>query len=498
MDKDLKKYYSLLKEHKLLGGTISLLQWDQETKMPHKGTENRSDQLALMSKILHEKSTNKEYVKAVNTLFDKQEDLDPIDRRSVEVSKRELDRSIKLPAEFVEEYSKIRSLAHKAWVTAKKENDFSIFKPSLSKIIGLTKQYADYIDAGTETYDVLLDDYEEGMKSEDVTEIFSKLKIDLKELIEEVSNQEEKDANAFGSIEYDDDNVERVVIKMLETIGFDFDKGTIGRVHHPFETTLAAIDDVRVNMSYYHKDFASTVTGAIHELGHGLYEQNIDEKYKHTSFSHGVSLGVHESQSRLLENMIGRSRAFWEYFVPVIEEYFSDRVNTSISLDIDKIMNQINYVSPSFIRIEADEVTYNMHIIIRYEVELEMLKPGFNIDELPELWNSKYKELLGIEPNSLSAGVLQDVHWSMGSIGYFPTYSLGNILAGQLWEKFTSDHKDYDSKIRSGDFSQYFEWFKTNVWAHGGFYKPKDLVKNILGTDMNSESLLNYLKKKYI
>lgn len=490
MKKKIDIYYELLNEIKTLSSSLSLLQWDQETKLPQNGNQYRAEQISQISSLVHEKSTSKKYQDVVEELSE-DDSLSEVDRRSIEVSKRELDKTINLPKEFVKEFSKTKSLAHQTWVESKRREDFSIFKPSLEKIIKLTKEYAGYIDSSKPIYDVLLDDYEEGVTTEEIKAIFDPLRDKLKYMVNSVRTDLDGVSDAFAGITYKDDVVEEFIIKMVKQIGFDFDSGTVGRVHHPFETTLGP-KDVRINMSYHHKDLSSTITGAIHELGHGLYEQNIDEKYQHTALNYGVSLGVHESQSRLLENMIGRSDAFWSYFTPELEAHFN------CDLDQTKILKQLNRVSPSLIRIEADEITYNLHIILRFEIELMMLEDEFDLDELPEVWDNKMEDLLGIRPDKLSNGVLQDVHWSLGAIGYFPTYSLGNIIAGQLWDVFTNAHEDWDKVVSKGDFSQYFNWFKDKIWSHGSFYKPELLVENVVNGKTDSQYLVDYLRGKYV
>lgn len=492
MNTKIEKYYSLLKEQKLIKGSSGLLSWDQEAVMPEKNVEFRADQISYLNTLLHSKRTSTEFINLVEDLSGKVDNLDPIDKRSVENTKRDIDKVKKLSQNFVETFSKAKSVAQSAWRKAKEGNDFSLFKPHLQTIIDLTKQYAELINPNKPTYDVLLDDFEEDLTTEEVSNIFTPLKDELITLLANVK-QDEDHPNIFKNIDFNADKAEHVVRELVSKIGFDFTSGALGRVHHPFETSLSPYD-IRINQSYYHKDLAQTLTGAIHELGHGLYEQNIDEKYFKTSLNQGVSLGVHESQSRLLENMIGRSKAFWDYFKPLIHTYFPKAKDIST----EEIIHQLTFVQPSFIRIEADEVTYNLHIILRFEIEQEMLKPDFNIDDLPEIWNAKMQDFLGIIPPEISKGCLQDVHWSLGAIGYFPTYSLGNLIAGQLWNVFTKQNPDYNSNISSGDFSFYFNWFKENIWQHGSFYKAKDLIKHVTGEELDSKYLVAYLKDKYL
>ncbi len=490
----LNKYKSFLHELQIIRGVEALLSWDQETKMPTKNTMFRAEQESYISSLAHKKYTSKEFVRIVNELFDQKDSLEAIWKRSVEFTKRNLDKHIKLPIEFVEEFSKTTSLAHEAWLHAKKTEDFEKFKPLLQRIIDLTIQKADYIDNSKSIYDVLLDDYEEGMTTQKLDKVFDQLKMDLVEIIKK--SKRSQIAGAHNHIVFEEHKVEEFIITIIEKIGFDLSKGAVGRVHHPFETSLSP-NDVRINMSYYHKNFLYTVTGAIHELGHGLYEQNVDEKYHSTDLAQGVSLGIHESQSRLLENMIGRSSAFWKYALQELDKFLQIKNTTTEKLH-EKILNDLNRVEPSLIRIEADEVTYNLHIILRYEVEQALLNKTIILDELPELWNSKMHELLGIKPQKISQGCLQDVHWSLGSFGYFPTYSLGNIIAGQLWNKFTESNSNVYSQIALGNFSQYYNWFKDKIWQHGSYYNPSELLMKVTGQEMDSNYLVTYLKEKYL
>lgn len=485
----LERYYELLYEQKLLGGISGLLSWDQETKMPVKNTEFRSEQRAYISKLAHFKATDPEFVDLVNGLYEHKDEFDQVDARSIELSKRDLDRSTKLPSEFVEEFSKVTSLAHEAWISAKTKEDFQIFKPHLEKIIELTKKQVSYIDDSKPIYDVLLDDYEEGMTSEKVDEIFGPLKESLKKLLAKVETKESR--GTFESLPFEEHKVLEFVRMMTEKVGFDYERGAMGVVHHPFETSLSP-NDIRINTTTYAKNMSMAITGMIHELGHGLYEQNIDEDYHHTDFGQGRSLGIHESQSRLVENMIGRSEAFWTYFAPELAKTLGVE-----EISVEDIVHDLNIVRPSFIRTEADEVTYNMHIILRYEIEKQLLSGELSVDDLPEAWNAMMKELLGIVPDKPSNSCLQDVHWSMGGFGYFPTYTLGNLNAGQLWGVFIHEYGDWESKISAGDFSQYFTFFKEHIWQHGAFYTPEQFIENATGEELDSQYLVEYLKSKF-
>jgi len=491
MQKQLKEYKKTLMELKRLEGISALLEWDQENQMPAKSIKSRSETSALIAKITHEKSTNKQFGDLINELYENSDKLDPVEKRSIEVTKKNYDKVVKLPTEFVEEFSKLRSLAQSAWVEAKAKENYLHFEPYLKKIIKFSRDYARYIDKKKPIYDVLLDDYEEGMTTTKLQEVFSDLKIELIELLSKIPTKENK--KSLSSQVFDKDITRKFLLEMTKQIGFDYERGALGEVHHPFETSITE-DDIRINVSYPEKYLAYSITAAIHEAGHGLYEQNVDKKYHETALGHGVSLGIHESQSRLLENMIGRSEAFWKFFLPKLKKYYP-------SLDkikVEDVVGDLNRVTSSFIRTEADEVTYNMHIILRFELELLLLDEELSTKDLPEEWDKMMHELLGIKPKKISKGVLQDVHWSIGAVGYFPTYALGNLNAGQLWNKFISENKKWESEVAKGDFTSYFNWFKENIWRHGGYYKPRDLMIKATGEDLNAKYFVEYLNKKYL
>lgn len=485
------RYYQKLKEIKLLGNVANLLEWDQQNQMPPRATKARADKLALINTLRHERFTNTEFTNILNALVEIKDTLSPIDKRSVEFTKRQHDKKIKLPSSFVEEFSRATSHAHTSWVEAKQKEDFSLFEKDLQTIIDLSKKYADYIDSTKPAYDVLVDDYEEGMTSRDLDHIFNILLSELPPLLKQIKKKERK--KALEGRLFDKNKTRVYIEELVKQIGFDFERGTMGDVHHPFALPISQ-HDIRINMKYPPHDIGYSIMSGIHELGHGLYEQNIHEKYHHTHLHEGVSLGIHESQSRLLENIIGRSPAFWTFALPMLQKHLPDEM---AHIQLDDVVHDLNLVEPSFIRTEADEITYNIHILLRYQLETDLLNNKLKVKDLPEAWNEKMKELLGISPKKPSLGVLQDVHWSMGALGYFPTYTLGNLNAAQLWHRFEKDRPDWEKRVEQGDFSPYFTWFKENIWQHGSFYTPQDLMQQVTGEHTNPEYLIMYLKTKY-
>jgi len=491
MNKTLEKYYSLLEEMKHLNSISALLSLDQETNMPPLAIEGRSKQMGYVEKLIHSKITAPEYINTINSLYDQYDDLSEIDKRSVLLSKREMDRSTKLSSQFVEEFAEIKSKAQNAWFDAKQKEDYGIFKPLLQKTFEYTSRYADLIDNSKKIYDVLLDDYEEGMTVDQLNNIFNPLRDELTQILNSIPERSSK--NVFKSQKFDKDITRKLIKEMTAKIGYDYNKGALGEVHHPFETRIGD-NDVRINVKYQEDELSYTLTGAIHEEGHGIYEQNVNPEYFKTSFGEVSSLALHESQSRLLENMIGRSKPFWKYFIKVLQKYYPEMNK----FNYEDAYSDLNLVKRSFIRTESDEVTYNLHIILRFEIEQAILNKEVKIDEIPEVWNSKMQKMLGVTPKLISEGCLQDVHWSMGAIGYFPTYSLGNLTAGQWFNKFTIDHPDYEKQIESGDFSGYFNWFKTNVWNYGSLYTCNQLLKKITGEELNPKYFIKYIKEKYV
>jgi carboxypeptidase Taq len=485
------QYYHKIQEMKLLTSVANLLEWDQQNQMPPKATKARADKLALINKLHHERMIDKEFARILNNVYEQRDTLSDIDRRSVEFTKRQYDKKAKLPTAFVEKFSRATSHGHTSWVEAKEKEDFSLFQKDLQTILDLSKQYADYIDNSKPVYDVLTDDYEEGITSRDLDGIFNTLVKELPPLLKQMKKKQKK--NALEGRRFDKIKTRAYIEKLVEQIGFDFTRGTMGDVPHPFETSITE-HDIRINMKYPPDDIGYSIMSGIHELGHGLYEQNVHEDYHQTDLRNGVSQGIHESQSRLLENIIGRSEAFWTYALPLLQEHLPDEMG---HVTVDDIVHDLNLVEPSFIRTEADEVTYNIHILLRYQLETDLLNNKLKVRDLPEAWNAKMKELLDIEPEKPSLGVLQDAHWSMGAVGYFPTYTLGNLNGAQLWKRFEKDHPKWEKKIAQGDFSEYFNWFKENIWQHGSFYQPQELMKRVTGEETNPDYFVAYVKEKY-
>ncbi|MEM0506583.1 MAG: carboxypeptidase M32 [Thermosphaera sp.] len=476
-----------------LGHASSLLGWDSETYMPLDGVKDRAVARAELS-LLHQQLILKpEFVELVDKAS-RLEDLNDYERGVVRVLQREIKIMKALPPWLVAEISKTTQEAMVVWREAKSKNDFEIFKPYLSKIFDLSRKAADFIGWEKHPYDALLDMYEEGLRSDDVAGIFSKLKPSLKQILEKImSDKKFPMHHELEKIPYDSAKMELVNKKILELFAFPLGKrARLDVSAHPFTIDMG-IHDVRITTRYEGVDFKRTLFSVIHEFGHALYQLQIDPSLSYTPIGTGVSLGVHEGQSRFWENIIGRSKAFTELIYPIIR----DNLEFVANYTVEDVYYYFNTVRPSFIRVDADEVTYNMHILLRTELEMLLLANEIKVDELPELWNNKMDELLGIRPNTYSEGVLQDIHWSMGSIGYFPTYTLGNLLSAQM-KYALSKELNLDETIREGRFTLIEDWQKRTVHKYGATYPPKELLQKTLGEPYNSDYLIKYLSEKYL
>lgn len=471
-----------------LGAAIAMMDWDQQTYMPKGGAEARAEHVGILSRMAHAMFVADETRTALEAASDAAETED--DKALTRVVKRDLDLRTKIPTDLVAEKTRLGAIAHEAWVKARAENDFAGFAPTLERMFEIARQEAEYLGYEDDIYDALLDQYEEGATAADVRRMFEAIKGPQVELVKAIGQQPKPD----DSILYGEWEVakQRGFTEMLvRTIGFDFDRGRQDVAPHPFCTGWS-VSDVRLT-TRYKPYLPSSIFGSMHEAGHGMYEQGSPQAWDRTALAGGVSLGVHESQSRLWENIVGRSLPFWKRFFPELRQIFPELAG----LDAPAFYKLINKVEPTFIRVEADELTYNLHILVRFEIESEILKGKLAVKDLPEAWNAKYAEYLGITPANDSEGCLQDVHWSMGSIGYFPTYSMGNLLSYQIWHKLQSEVGDTDALIEAGDFAPILDWLRRNVYSKGRKYTPRDLVLQVTGKPMGADDYLDGLTAKY-
>jgi carboxypeptidase Taq len=493
-------YDQLLKASKdatALGASVSLLGWDREVMMPQKGNEYRADQLAVTSRLYHELCTDPK----IGELLDACEsDDDLVGNQASESTAniRELrhsyDRATKLPASLVEEEAKLASLSQNAWAEARKNNDFSAFQPWLEKIVDILQRKAEcfgWADGG-EPWDALAEDYEPGCTAASVSEVFTPLRKRLQSLLDEIMGSDTSPSNAFNEVALPIEQQKTFVRSIATQIGFDFDAGRLDESTHPFCSGTHCYD-VRLTTRFHENNVNDAIGSTMHEVGHGIYEQGLLFENVGTPMGRAVSLGIHESQSRMWENQVGRSEAFWEWCYPTMKEYFGD---ATASLSFEDVYGGANIVRPDFIRVEADEATYNMHIMIRFELERMLMKGDLAVSDLPEAWNQRYKDYLGIEVPSNSKGCMQDIHWSMAAIGYFPTYTLGNLYCAQFFEKAIEDMPDMYDQFAKGEFSQLKTWLNENIHCHGQLYRAAALCEHVTGKPLSDEPLMRHLESK--
>ncbi len=494
MSEKMKQLKGILGEVSDLNHATSVLGWDQQTYMPPMGAEARGQQLATLGKISHEKFTDEKVGHLIANLKEEFDGAGPDsdDAALLRVVERDYEKAVKVPASFVAEQSQVTSAAFEAWVEAKGKSDFSIFQPHLEKIVDLTRKYISFFPPADHPYDTLLDDYEPGMKTADVKKIFGDLRPKQVELIRRIKEAKQV-KDSFLHKKYDEKKLWDFSEEVAKKYGYDFSRGRQDKVAHPFETAFSA-NDVRITTRFEPQNPMAMLFSTLHETGHALYEQGISLSYERTPLAHGGSLALHESQSRMWENLVGRSKSFWKYFLPRLKKIFPTQLK---DVDLKSFYNAVNKVEPTFIRVNADEATYNLHIMLRLEIEIALVEGKVNIKDLPELWNTKMKDYLGITPPNDAQGVLQDVHWSYGAIGYFSTYALGNLVSAQLWEKINGDIPDLSEQISKGNFEALLSWLRTKVHIYGKKYEPQDLVQRITGSKIDATPYVNYLTNKY-
>ncbi len=477
-----------------LNYSSSVLGWDQQTYMPSKAAEERGEQLATLARIQHELITSDELGRLLDELvpYAHSLDSDSTEARLILKAKRLYDKETKVPGEKVAEFARATTLGQEAWVRAKTAADFSIFKPLLEKIVDLRREYASYFKPYDHVYDPLLDDFEPGMKTADVQAIFSALRPQQVELIKAIGDRPQVD-DSFLKLNYPDALQWKFGVEVTRQIGYDWEAGRQDRAAHPF-TTAFGIRDVRITTHIVEDQMASGLFSTIHETGHALYQQGIDWDLRRTVLADGASMAIHESQSRMCENLVGRSRAFWRYFYPRLQSTFPTQLG---NVSMESFYKAINKVAPSFIRTESDEATYNLHVMLRLELEIAMMEGSLQVADLPEAWNARMRDYLGITPPNDRLGVLQDVHWSGGMIGYFPTYALGNLVSAQLWTVINKDIPNLEGQIEKGEFSVLLAWLRKNVHQYGSKYEPQELVQRITGSKIDPTAYVAYLKTKY-
>lgn len=494
MSEKLEQLKERLGEVSDIARAASVLGWDQQVNMPPRGAEARGWQLATLSKIAQEKFIADEVGQLLEDVKQEFAGADPNSDEAamIRVAARNYDKAKRVPPEFIQEQAIVTTKAFEAWREARSKSDFSIFRPHLEKVVELVQRYVSFFPPGNHPYDTLLDDYEPGMKTEEVKEIFDALRPKQVKLIKAIAGKKQvKDDFLFKK--YNEKKLIDFGENVVTKYGYDWSRGRQDKAPHPFETTFS-VNDVRITTRFEDDNPLATLFSTLHESGHAMYEQGINPAYERTSLSGGTSLAVHESQSRMWENLVGRSMPFWEHFYPTLKKTFPSQLD---GVSLKAFYKAINKVEPSLIRVNADEATYNLHIMLRLELEIGMVEGTVAVKDLPEIWNAKMQEYLGIVPPNDAKGVLQDIHWSGGSIGYFSTYALGNLVSAQLWEKIRKDIRDLDDQICKGNFSELLGWLRTNIHQHGHKYDPQDLVERVTGSKITAEPYIRYLTKKY-
>ena len=473
----------------------ALLGWDQQTYMPPRGANARAEQLATLDKLAHEFFIDD----AVGKLLDELKALvAPLDYNSddaslIRVAQRDYAKAKRVPPELVEALSRAAALAYDAWTHARQESNFKMFQPHLEKIVELEIKQANCLGYTEHIYDALLDQYEPEMTTAQVQAIFAEVKKELVPFARAVIANSNRVNDAVLHREYDAQKQWDFGVAVIQQMGFDFQAGRQDKSVHPF-TTGFGLGDTRITTRVDRNFLPTALFGTIHECGHALYDMGSPAQFERTPLAGGASLGAHESQSRLWENIVGRSRGFWKNYFPRLQEFFPAQLADQ---NVESFYRAINQVKPSFIRVEADEVTYNLHIMVRFELEIALIEGKLKVADVPEAWNAKIHEYLGITPPNDAQGCLQDVHWSSGSFGYFSTYSLGTFFSAQLWERATRDVPTLPAQIERGEFAELLQWLRVNLHQHARKFTLDELARKITGEPLQTRAWMRYLKTKF-
>jgi carboxypeptidase Taq len=509
MRKELKRLIELDREIALLGHIGALLGWDQETYMPSKAVEERADQIALVEGLAHERVVATEMGDLLAALGSKpasplgDPSLDASERAYLRVLRRAYDRETKLPADLVAELARETSLSQAVWIEARAKNDFPAFAPRLERMIELKRRQAACLADGASSsagvarathYDALLDLFEPGATTASVASVFALLRRELVALLGRIESRPQVD-DSFLHRPCAALRQAAISEWLMGVMSYDLSRGRLDTVAHPFTTTLGG-DDVRITTRYIEDFFVSSLFSTVHEAGHALYELGIapGAAFARTRLHDAASMAVHESQSRLWENVVGRSREFWKPNYERLAELAGPPLE---GVGLEAFAKAINKVEPSFIRTEADEVTYGLHVILRFELEVELISGRLSVSELPAAWNDKMKELLGVSPPDDAQGCLQDVHWAGGLFGYFPSYALGNLYAAQFWAAMKKEMPDLGDRIEAGDLSSVLIWLRAKVHAPGAIYLPDELLRRVTGSGLDPAHFVAYLNEKY-
>ncbi|RDI43043.1 carboxypeptidase M32 [Falsibacillus pallidus] len=488
-----KDFLDYVKKMQAYNEAISLMYWDLRTGAPKKGVEQRSEVIGMLSSEAFAMSVSEEMAAYIAKLSPQENELNEVTKKTLHEIKSDYDRNKKIPAAEFQEYIVLCSKAESVWEKAKEEADFELFRPYLEKLVEFNKKFIGYWGYKGNKYNTLLDLYEPGITVEVLDEVFSELRSEIVPLVHKISESDHKPETAYLSEHFPKEKQKEFSLKILEKMGYDFESGRLDETVHPFMIGLNP-GDVRVTTKYDENDWRNAVFGTIHEGGHALYEQNISNELVGTPLCTGTSTGIHESQSLFYENFVGRNKSFWAQNYELLKTYSNGQFD---DVPLDEFYRAINESKPSLIRIEADELTYPLHVMIRYEIEKALINDEIEVKDLPEIWNDKYEQYLGIRPSNDGEGVLQDVHWSGGSFGYFPSYALGYMYAAQLKHKMDESLPEFDELMEKGDLEPIKNWMTEHVHRFGKTKKPLEILKDATGEGLNASYLINYLKQKY-
>lgn len=494
-DKTIKKLLEKYKQISLLGKIGAVLDWDLQVNLPSKASEARAAQSAYLTELVTDKWLDRELRDLLEDALSKKDRLNPKEQAIVRNLERASRYYHKVPKEIIIEISRTTSEAFIAWRQARETNQFPLFLPFLKKLVELNQIVAKHLGYKNNPYDALIDLYEPGLSADFCRDIFQKLQPNLTTILKKINKVKRKGMGVnlvSGQFIYPTQDQKQLATFILKKMGYDLLAGRMDISPHPFTTDLSRFD-IRITNRYKEDDFRESVMIAMHETGHALYEQGINQEYEGTPLEGGVSLGIHESQSRFWENQVGRSSEFLEYATPIIQAFYQEQLAGVGSETLAELFNE---VKPGFIRTEADEVTYNLHIILRFELEDALINGKIKAEDLPEIWRTKMKKYLGIVPETDREGVLQDVHWSYGSFGYFPTYTLGNLYAAQFTNMMKKE-LDMPELLKKGELGTILSWLREHIHQYGSLYWPKELVEKVTGEQLNPKYFLDYIQDKY-
>ncbi|MFL5919250.1 MAG: carboxypeptidase M32 [Gaiellaceae bacterium] len=490
--KPLERLLERLAEVSDLTKALTLMVWDQRVMMPPGGSGARAEALATVSRIAQQRFIDPEIGRLLDELrgLEESSDYDSFEASLIRVTRRQYEKATRVSPELIGEIRRAGALGQAAWAPAKEQSDFSLLRPHFERHLELRQRYVECFEAPDETYDVLLDDYEPHMKTAEVRRVFDELKQELRPLLAAIVDAGDVD-DSFLTGDFDPEVQRRLALEIVRRFGYSEDEWRLDETPHPFMTSPGTAD-IRLTSNFRPSDLTS-LFATMHEFGHGVYEWGVDRALARTPLGSGVSLGVHESQSRTWENLVGRSRAFWRWFYPTLQSAFPAQLR---AVDEEVFYRAVNKVQPSLIRIDADEVTYNLHIILRFELEQDLIESRLTVGDLPEAWNARMDEYLAVDVPDDARGVLQDMHWAGGAFGYFPTYALGNLLSVQIWERAIQDLGDLDERFERGEFSDLREWLREHLYSLGAKLTPQETIERVTGSPLEARPYVRYLREK--